>query len=192
MPRTKTTDSPDAIAVKRPRRRRRRSRSVSFHTEIRQSARQIYQSGMVEAMKAAALVIVARKLDEIKSLVAASGLSGAGISQEIATLAGVSAPQHPAQPSPPPVKNPCVHCGRAGFYRSKPSQFNKTGSWFCKTHLVLARQVEAEDRFDRTIQPSPQAEPPSPGLVEQIPAPAPGASSLAEAMGMAEISNEQT
>lgn len=183
------------------RRRRRNQQQMSVDAEIRQSARQIYESGLGEAMKAAALVVVARKLDEIRNLVVASGLSINGLDQN-AILPGLSVPLPGAQPSPPPVAppplNPCVHCGRPGVYRSKPNPFNRTGSWVCRAHLPLVGQIEAEDRFDRTL--GGEAPPPAqnPVVVPSVPPPSPGsngpvaagASSLAEAMGMAELVNE--
>jgi hypothetical protein len=172
------------------RRRRRRRRSVSLEAEIRQSARQIYASGMADAMKAAALVIVARKLDEIRALVVAGGLSNVAIQN--ATPGSVSTAQPPPPPSAPEVKNPCVQCGRSGIYKSKPNQWNRTGSWFCRVHMALAGQIEAEDRFDRAMPPvAPPMEPAPQQVSPQGVQISPGASSLAEAMGMAEIVNEE-
>jgi hypothetical protein len=158
-------------------RRRRRHR---VYTEVRQTARQIADNGMAEAMKAATLMIVSRKLDEIRTMLAASGMSG-GI-----TLPPTSPPLQPSPPLAPVIKHPCVQCGREGVYKSKPSQWNRTGSWHCRIHMVLATTTELEDRMDRSVNTQPPR-----NLQQDFPAqPAPGASTLAEAMGMATVEEE--
>lgn len=179
----------------RRKRARRRRRVLSLNGEIRQQAKQIQQQGMSEAFKAAALMICARKLDEVKSILAVAGLSGVGISQNI--LPGLASQPPPTKPLPPsPIENPCVQCGRSGVYKSKPSQWNPTGSWWCQTHKVLAYQTEAEDRIDRSMpsltapivpsSPPPMQNPQRNNPVGPTP-PSPGAGSLQEAMGLAEV-----
>ena len=176
--------------VKR-RRRRRRQRSLSLNAEIRQSAKQIYETGMAEAIKVATLAIVSRKLDEIRTIVnlVANGFgNGPPLSRDSPSLAVSSLPSPPSTSQQPPVvKNPCVHCGREGVYRTRPNQWNKSGSWFCRVHMSLGAGVEAEDRMDRTINPVPPSAAAAPAVPPQ---PVPGASTLAEAMGIAEIVDE--
>lgn len=155
--------------------------------EIRASARAIYKQGYADAMKAAALMIVSRKLDEIKAL-----LQVTGVNASFPTPATMLDNLRPQQPLAPVVKNPCVQCGREGVYRSKPSQWNRTGSWYCRTHQVIGTTGELEDRMDRAIQPqAPPAQPPAlqpaPVVAGANNLPAPGASSLSEAMGLAQV-----
>lgn len=162
---------------------KKRKRGHSLESEIRRQARQIYEQGMADAMKAAALMIVARKLDEIKALLQATGVN--------APVVGVANWNSPVAPQPqlaPVVRNPCVHCGREGVYKSKPSQWNRTGSWACRAHIALLGQIEQEDRLDKAIQPQPTPAPPS----ALAPQPAPGASSLEAAMGLAEVVDERS
>ena len=175
----------ELIGVRR--RRKRRHRTESLNGEIRRSAKSIYNQQMGDAMKAAALMVVARKLDEVRQILVACGLNSTAVP---VTSPAVVFPQTatPAPPIPAAVTNPCVHCGRSGIYKTKPNQFNKTGSWFCRTHMALGGQIEAEDRFDRSltqIAPAPPPEVPP----TSVP-PAAGASSLSEAMGLAELVNE--
>jgi hypothetical protein len=182
----------DKPKVKRKFKQRRQS--MSLNAEIRVAARQIHKSGLAEAMTAATLVVVSRKLDELRALVASvvgsaamSGMPSHGMAPQLPTAT-------PSPPPPPPaVKNACVHCGREGVYRTRANQWNRTGSWYCRIHMPLAGQIEAEDRMDRAIQP--QAPPPPPQQLQMVDShpeqgPNPGASSMAEALGMAEIVNE--
>lgn len=164
-------------------RRKKHRRSTSLEVEIRRSAQQIFDSGMGEAMKAAALMICARKLDEVRSILAATGFNGLVTGVSVTATPPVQAV---ATPAPPPIKNPCVQCGRTGVYKTKPNQFNRSGSWYCRAHLVLGRSGEAEDQMDRMLTPTPPAAPP---IIQPQAAPS-GASSLAEAMGMAELDEQ--
>jgi len=175
-------------AVKR---RRRRSRSLSVQGEIRRSAKQIYEQGMAEAMKAAALLIVARKLDEVHALLVGSGVGTSAVRNTAVP------PTTPATtPSPPAVKHPCVHCGRESIYKSKPNQFNRTGSWVCRVHMVLARSDEVEDQFDQrmnvaaqpAVAPAVQQQAFNYESAEQQP----GASTMAEAFGAAQLVIEES
>ena len=172
-------------------RRKRRRRTLSLEAELRQSAKQIYESQMSEALRAAALLVVSRKLDEVRQILVASGLGTAANVQS--AIPGIAS-QPVVQPSPPPVQNPCCQCGRPGIYKTKPHQFNRTGSWYCRAHMALGGMIEAEDKMDKVAiqsQPPPSQPPqsqPLPPVQQDLPSP--GASSLAEAMGMAEIVEE--
>jgi len=172
-----------------PRKRRRRRRMTSLNAEIRQSAKQIHAQGMAEAMRAATLMVCTKKLEEIRLILVANGFgNGPPLSRDSPSLAVSSLPSPPATSQQPPVvKNPCVHCGREGVYRTRPNQWNKSGSWFCRVHMSLGAGVEAEDRMDRTINPVPPSAAAAPAVPPQ---PVPGASTLAEAMGIAEIVDE--
>ena len=179
---TGTANLPRSVSTKM---RRRRRRGSTLESEIRASAKQIYANGMSEAMKAAALLVVSRKLDEIRTLLSASGLGGAALGAGTPSpLFPTATPTPAAQPSPPQIQNPCVTCGRPGVYRSRPNQFNKSGSWYCRVHQKLGVSTDAEDRMETVaIQPPSQAVQPAAPM--PAPQPAPGASSLSEAMGLA-------
>jgi len=134
-------------------------------------------------MRAAALLVVSRKLDEIRSLLVAGGVGS--LTAAVNGAPTVVAVSPTAAPVPP--KNPCVQCGRPGVYRSKPNQFNKTGSWFCRIHIVLGTGGDLEDQMDRSLQPTMV---PSPPQVSPQASP-PGASTLAEAMMGAQVVVEE-
>lgn len=173
--------------------KRRRSRPMSLDAEIRASAKQIYESGMAEAMRAAALMICARKMDEIRSILGAAGINA----NSMGGLVGSVQPfqQRAAQAPPPPVEHPCFQCGQPGVKRSKPNQWDRSGRWACQVHLPLINLSEIEDRIDGAIL-GPQAGPKTkaPVIVQQAPAamvkqeemivmePPAGAGSLTDAM----------
>jgi hypothetical protein len=173
--------------VDKPKRRRRR-RQMSLDMEIQRSAKQIYEQGFSEAMKAAALMVCARKLDEVRTLLVAAGLNTAGFPR-------IGGETHQTPAASAVVTNPCVHCGRQGIYKTKPSQFNRTGSWYCRLHQPLANQIEAEDRMDRSLAPAPALAAPTQPEMFAPPVTnghaAAGASSLSEAMGLAQVVDEQ-
>lgn len=190
-----TSESKPAVrSIHSGRGKRRRRRTSSLDAELRQTARTIHEQGMADAYKAATLMIVSRKLDEIRGLLVASGLS---------TPVAMPLPRDvvaTAAPSPPPaqVKNPCKLCGRAGIYKSKPNQFDRSGSWYCRIHMALGTSGEAEDAMDKHLTPAPpppqqfsapQSQPlVTPGTSQGLQSP--GASSLAEAMMGAQVENE--
>lgn len=173
---------------------KKRKRALSLDAEIKRSAKQIYATGMAEAMRAATLGIVARKLDEIRAILAASGLGMP--TTPVTPLSGVTAAP-PSPPTAPPVLNPCVECGRQGAYRSKPHKFNPKGSWYCRGHMALAGKLEAEDAMATKAQPANGATlpvplsgtiaPPSAPPVEVVAPAIP--SGLAMAMGLAELAD---
>ena len=183
-----------ATDIPQPLRKVKKRRRKNQDSEIRQSARQIYQQGMADAMKAAALLVCSRKLDEIRTILLGAGLSGVIPAGSIATLQQATQPS-PVQAVPPPITNPCKHCGRPGVYKSKPSQWDRTGSWFCRAHAVLGTSVEAEDRFDRSMNMGSGPPPVGPAIAPQPVTPqqfrsSPGASSIQEALGNAELVEE--
>lgn len=190
-----TSESKPAVRSIRSGRTKRRRRGPSLEAEIRASARQIHETGMAEAMKAAALLIVARKLDEVRTLLMAAGYTSSGaVGSSPGTTIGTAAM---ASPPAAAVKNPCKLCGRAGIYKSKPNQFDRTGSWLCRIHMALGTAQEAEDAMDRHLTPPPMQAAPAPqASAPVITTPvginhAPGASSLAEAMmGAQQVENE--
>lgn len=139
--------------------KRRRKRQVGLEAEIRLKAREIYESGMAEAMRAAALMIVARKQDEILAILRGAGLQGA------AQLVMPTYNQ-PAVVQSPKVEHPCKHCGREGVKRTKPNRFDPAGSWYCISHVPLASAQEVEDRVDNAILGPPPAAPKKPVLVQ--------------------------
>ena len=172
--------------------KRRRSRPMSLDAEIRASAKQIYESGMAEAMRAAALMIVARKLDEVRSILGAAGINA----NSMGGLVGSVQPfQQRAPQAPPPVEHPCFQCGQPGVKKSRPNQWDRVGRWACQVHLPLIAVSEYEDRIDGAIL-GPQAGPKTkaPVIVQQAPTvmakqeemivmePPPGTASLADAM----------
>lgn len=137
---------------------KRRKRTLSLDAEIRAQAKQIYASGMAEAYKAAAITIVGRKLDEIRTILNVAGFSAPTVLANAATNAA-----RPNQPVNAQVENPCIQCGREGVRRTKPNAFNPTGSWYCKAHEGLAAQSEFEDRIDNALlgaQKPPEAKKP--------------------------------
>jgi hypothetical protein len=137
-----------ATAVPKPVKRRRRSKVVSLNAEIRQSAKQIYESGMAEAMKAAALLIVARKMDEVRGLLQAAGINPHTVGGMVVSSAAYQAPSAP-QPARQPEGPTCFSCGRPAVRKSRPNQFNPTGSWVCQIHVPLIAKDEAGDEVDR-------------------------------------------
>jgi hypothetical protein len=145
--------------------RRRRSKVVSLNAEIRQSAKQIYESGMAEAMKTAALIIVGRKLDEIRGLLQAAGINPhtvGGMVVPPTAYQAPSAPQPPRQPEGPQ----CFSCGRPAVRRSRPNRWNREGSWACQAHAVLLAKDEMEDRLDNVLAPT--TEPPPKVAPQQV------------------------
>lgn len=81
-------------------------------------------------MKAAAYMVVAKKLDEIKAILqAAVGTSGR------------EAPVRSIQPSVsadiPAIQHPCSECGREGSYPIRPNRWNRKGMWLCPIHEPL-------------------------------------------------------
>lgn len=128
--------------------RKRRSRNLSIDAQIRAQAKQIYATGMVEAMRVATLGIVAQKLDEIRILLQAAGVGSN------ARVVGMGQAVQP--PAPAPTGPVCVQCGRPGVRRTRPNKFNRQGSWYCASHAVLAAKTESEDAIDNAIL-GPQA-----------------------------------
>ena len=127
--------------------KRKRHRTPSLDAEIRNAAKQIIKTQMAEAYKAAALGVVARKLDEVKAILNAAGFVGIG------TITNHVQPMAAGVPSlvPQQVENPCCQCGRPGVRRTRPNNFNPTGSWFCAAHQVLAARSDFDDAMDRQL-----------------------------------------
>ncbi len=146
-----SAESPNGSAAHRPVQaavKKRRHRQPSLDAEIRSAAKQIAATGMADAMKAGALIVCARKidetqrkLDEIRAI-----LQAAGVGAQAQVVAGHSAP-HPVS-APVSAGPACVHCGRPAVRRTKPNQWNPQGSWFCQIHAPLANQGEFEDALD--------------------------------------------
>jgi hypothetical protein len=142
--------------------RRRGTRGISLESEIRAKAKQIRDDQMAEAMKAAALMIVARKQDEIIALLRSVGATNflQAPTRSTQQIFGVGA-QPTAQPAA--IEHPCVQCGREGIKRTKPNQWNRTGSWYCQVHAGLAAKTELEDAQDAVLigpQKGPQQKAP--------------------------------
>lgn len=130
------------IFVKILKPRRKRTRVPSLETQIRESAKQIHATGMQEAMKAAAYMVVAKKLDELKAILQgistspnARNLQFDGVQHQV-NGAGVRVEGGAV------VEHPCSYCGRESVYRTRPHKFNRTGTWLCRAHLPLRRQHE--------------------------------------------------
>jgi hypothetical protein len=166
---------------------------MSLDAEIRASAKQIYESGMAEAMRAAALMIVARKLDEVRTILGAAGINA----NSMGGLVGSVQPfqQRAPQAPPPPVEHPCFQCGQPGVRKSRTNQWDRVGRWACAVHVPLIAKEEYDDRVDASIL-GPQAGPKTkaPAIVQQAPTvmakqeemmvmePPAGAGSLTDAM----------
>lgn len=120
----------------------KRKRKVSPEAEIRAKAKQIMAEREAEAYKAAALMIVGRKLDEIADLLRTAGFSSSNVAQ---TLQGSVARQvsavNPAS-QPAAIQHPCTYCGVESVYRTKPNRYNRTGTWLCRAHLAMRKQHE--------------------------------------------------
>ena len=149
--------------------KRRRHRQPSLDAEIRLAAKQIMATQMAEAYKAAALGIVARKLDEIRAILNAAGV-GQVYSGSIPAF-NATGPA-PVRPVATVVEHPCVQCGREGIRRTKPNAFNRTGSWYCQAHVALAAQSDFEDRVDAALIGSVAAPIKTKPVVVQTQAPA--------------------
>lgn len=170
---------------------KKRGRSTSLDAQIKREAKKIYDTGMAAAMNAAIGKLVCEKLDEIRTILAATGYSVGMVPPASPILAP------PAPPAPPKVENPCVHCGRAGVKRAKPNRWNRGNPpWYCRDHIVLAAEVQAEDNLDNMVLgaqpplPNPEpALPPAPPvqMLKQVEAPEPQGVSMAEALGMAAL-----
>ena len=186
-------------SIPNPVKKRRRKRTQSLDARIQAKAREIHASQMAAAMNAAIGMEILQKLDELNSFIAASGYRFSAAAPSVVT-------QSQRAPSPPPnqVENPCIHCGRAGVYRTKPNKFNVKGSWFCRDHAALGGQTEIEDRMDAGLLGAPAGPPigtkpavvdasqmiilpPTAPIEAEVPAAAPMADALALAMGEAEI-----
>jgi hypothetical protein len=44
-----------------------------------------------------------------------------------------------------PETRQCKLCGRPGLYQTKPTKFERAGTWYCALHEAAAREQEAED-----------------------------------------------
>jgi len=160
-----------ATPLKAVPKKRRRARVLSLDAEIRASAKQIYESGMAEAMRAAALMIVARKLDEVRTILGAVGINTNNVAGMVGGLPSNGVVQ-PVRQQQPAIEHPCVQCGREGVRKTRPNQWNRTGSWYCYDHQALAARSEVEDQVDNALI-GPQAGPklaPKPAIVQQAPA----------------------
>ena len=122
----------------------RRKRKTSPEAEIRAKAKQIMAEREAEAYKAAALMIVSRKLDEIRDLLQGVGYTAAnqpvGLVRNLQTntqaaVPGVGGPQAP-------IQHACTYCGAESVYRTKPNRYNRTGTWLCRVHVGLRKQHE--------------------------------------------------
>lgn len=141
--------------------KKRRKRGMSLDAEIKKAAKQIYESGMADAYKSAALSIVGRKLDEIKAILQAAGLQGAMGAGNHAP-APQAAPQRPAPRPDGPV---CTHCGLPAVRRAKPNRFIVgPPPWYCLVHAGIAGKIEAEDALDGALigATGPQIKPKQP------------------------------
>ena len=114
----------------------KRKRGSAWEAELRAKARELRDERDIEIMRTAALMLVGRRLDEIRALLQAGGFPQAAAPMRAAAPAPVQEPQ------PAPVENPCAHCGRAGVYRTQRNRFNRTGTWLCAIHRVLRAQYE--------------------------------------------------
>lgn len=193
--------TPKLTAVKTRKRRR-----VSLDAQLKAKAREIYNSGMADAMKTAAALLVAEKLNEVAILL---GVTGYRLSSVPPAAAAQSSPLAHAivassPPPPPPVENPCVQCGQRGVYKTQRNRFNLTGSWYCAVHRVLGGAQDAEDKLDQALiaqgppitKPKPavivtnapaQMRQPAPPAPVVAPAEPPAVDALAAAMGVAEL-----
>lgn len=120
---------------------RKRYRTPSLETEIRVKAKQIMADQMAEAMTAATLIIVSRKLDEIRAL-----LQNAGFPQIQTPV--LAANHNTSINQGVTIEHPCVQCGREGVRQTKRTRFNRQGSWYCLAHQKLAAVQDFEDRVD--------------------------------------------
>jgi len=136
---------------------KRKRRTLSLEAEIKLKARQIMDEQMAEAMKAAALMIVGRKLDEIRQILGAAGLAQPGMVPSgqrivVGAIGQNGAANGTVHQNPnPSVEHPCVQCGREGVRRTKPNRFNRTGSWYCAAHVRMAAQSDGEDAMDSAL-----------------------------------------
>lgn len=156
---------------------RRRYRAPSLETEIRVKAKQIMADQMAEAMTAATLIIVSRKLDEIRAL-----LQNAGFPQIQTPV--LAANRNTGINQGVSIEHPCVQCGREGVRKTKPNKFNRQGSWYCLAHAKLAQVTEYEDKIDAGFNqgsPIPNQQT-NLQIVPQNPVEPAGSSNLAEAM----------
>jgi hypothetical protein len=136
----------------KPRKRRLRAVpeiSADIRAEIEREATTILRQRMIDARKAAALEIIARKLGEIQSIIQAFGLK-TNLTPIQAGLLSINAAQQV-----PPVKNPCVQCGKQGMWQSPRNKL-----WYCATsekardgHALKQRMDEAEDTVMLSSQP---------------------------------------
>lgn len=184
----------DKVVKLAPKKKRKRGRSLD--AQIKAKAKEIYASGMADAMKAATGQLVLQKLAELQSLLAATGYR-----IDNASAIPPAGPAHPVQPAPPPrpvIEHPCTQCGRESVYRSKPHRFNPKGSWYCRDHAGLGVGSDADDQLDKMLLGAPQgpvvqqaapvvpAAPPVQMIKESAPPPA-QPDALMAAMGMAEM-----
>lgn len=162
---------------------RRRHRTPSLETEIRVKAKQIMADQMAEAMTAATLIIVSRKLDEIRALLQNAGFPQ--IQTPIVLAANRAVNSSIDQSGQRPViEHPCVQCGREGVRKTKPNKFNRQGSWYCLAHAKLAQVAEYEDKVDAGFNQGSEILKQQANLqvVAQQPVQPAGSSNLAEAM----------
>ena len=117
-----------------------RKRKISPEAEIRAKAKQIMAEREAEAYKAAALMIVSRKLDEIREILSGAGLSARDVSSLVPQGTPVSRNVSLVQPAP--IQHACTYCGAESVYRTKPNRYNRTGTWLCRVHVGLRKQHE--------------------------------------------------
>jgi len=177
--------------------KRRRRKVVSLESEIRAKAKQIMDDQMAEAMKAAALMIVGRKLDEIRGLLQGAGFVsgqpfGVGLAPQSLSRSGDAG----LRPQPQPVENPCFQCGRPGVRKSPRTKWGP-GQWACAAHVLLLAITVDEDKVDATFalntEPGPK---PPPGPVQIVHTPpkeeAPGSDSPEAALAALGVQNAES
>lgn len=104
--------------------------------EIRKVAEEIVVGRNAEARKVAALELATKLLRTTNALLQHAGFAAPTQRQAPANIVQTI----------PAVTNACKLCGREGYWRPKPSQYEPKPGWLCKTHAgpeVLAQREEA-------------------------------------------------
>ena len=165
----KAVSNPSTTPLKA--KRRRRSKVVSIEAQLRQQAKSIYETGMVEAVRVATLGLILKKQDEITALLRAAGIEQHSVVRVVGGTAPAPAPRAPVYDGPT-----CFQCGRPATRKSRPNKFNPTGSWACQVHEVLLAKSESEDRVDASfmLNQEPMPGPKQQGIKQVIQAPSSG------------------
>lgn len=132
---------------------RKRKRGQSLEAQLKEQAKRILETGMVEAMRVATLGLIAKKLDEIQILFRASGIDPNTVGRMVAAPAAYQVAGYPVAPqSPaPPVGPTCFQCGHPAIRKSAPNKFDPIGRWVCQTHLPLIAKDMRDDATDRSM-----------------------------------------